>query len=182
MKKKSPHLNWETIASKKGEDLIIFNVRYDTVVNPMNDKQMKAVVLESNDAANIIALTRNEQVLLARQYRFGTQTISLEIPGGFVDEGEEHQQAAQRELEEETGFTADEWEYLGFSYANPVFMNSKVHHWVARNAERTNDLSLDRGEAIELLIYPLSEVKTMLNDGIIAHPHTIAAFARFFKF
>lgn len=180
--KKTTTLHWETIQSEQGEDLVIFNVRYDTVQNPRNQKQLRAVVLESNDSATVIAMTRNEQVLMIRQHRFGISGESLEIPGGFVDKGEDHSTAAQRELREETGFTSTEWEYLGFVYSNPVFMNSKVHCWLAKNVEKTMVPDEDEGEAIQWNVYPLHQIKTFLNEGHITHPHTIAAFAKYFKF
>ena len=182
MKNHKTPLTWQTVSSEQGDDLIIFKVRYDQVVNPLNQQTIKAVVLESNDSVNVIAITRNDQVVMVRQYRFGTQAESLEISGGFVDTGEENQIAAQRELREETGFTSENWEYLGWVYSNPVFMNSKVHHWVARNVERTEETQFDQGEMIELEVYPISMIKTFLNDGTITHPHTISAFAKYFGF
>ena len=182
MKDKPTTIHWETLGSEQGEDLVIFKARYDTVQNPRNNKQLRAVVLESNDSAATIALTRNEQVLMIRQHRFGISGESLEIPGGFVDAGEDSLTAAQRELQEETGFTSDDWQYLGFVYSNPVFMNSKVHYWLARHVEKTKTVAPDEGEALQLEVYPIFKIKELLNDGTITHPHTISAFAKYFGF
>lgn len=182
MKDNNTPLSWKTVSSEQGDDLIIFKVRYDQVENPINKHVVKAIVLESNDSVNVIAMTRNNQVVMARQHRFGIQGESLEIPGGFVDTKEKSQVAVQRELREETGFTSQDWEYLGWVYSNPVFMDSKVHHWVARNVERTELTQFDEGEAIQLEVYPISTIKTFLKDGTITHPHTISAFAKYFGF
>lgn len=180
MKTKSP-LIWKTLDSQKGPDLIIFKTRYDQVQNPRNNTKMKAVVLESDDAVNVVAITKEHKVVLVKQYRFGIGKVTIEIPGGFIDKGETDLIAAQRELSEETGFTSPQWKPLGKIESNPAFVNSYVYHWLATDVEPKTQLKLDEGEAIEIVEMNLEEIKQHIQNGSIAHPHTLSALARVFQ-
>ena len=172
---------WKTISSKQGADLKIFKVRHDQVLNPRNGKEMEAIVLESADAANVVAITPENKVLMVQQYRFGTQQITLEVPGGFVESGEPNLAAVQRELQEETGYTSTNWSFLGTVESNPVFMNSYVHHWLAKDVKRTDIPQLDEGEDIQMLELTIEEIKQHIKAGRIAHTHTISALVRVFS-
>ena len=170
--------NWKIIKSEGGPDLTIFKVRFDFMQNPRNGKIIKATVLETNDSANVVAFTKAGKILFIRQYRFGTGEYTLELPGGFIEKTETAEVAIKRELEEETGFKASNWSYLGFVPSNPVFMDSIVHHFLAKNAEKTSVLNLDEGEDVELLELSVEEVIDKTKQKIIIHPHTISALVR----
>lgn len=169
---------WKTRKSENGPDLTIFNVRFDHIENPRNGKIIKATVLETNDSANVVAFTKEGKILMIRQFRFGTGEYTLELPGGFIEKGEPSDLAVKRELVEETGYTSSEWTYLGFVPANPVFMDSKVHHYLAKNAHKTAIPKLDDGEDVELVALTAEEVIEKAQQGIIAHPHTLTALVR----
>lgn len=172
---------WKLVRQEKGPSLAIFKVRFDWFKNLRNNKTIKTTVLESQNAANIIAITKDQKIVLVKQFRFGTGQPTIEAPGGFVDEGEDHQLAAKRELLEETGYGKGEWEYLGYVGNNPAFMNSYVHHWLAKNVELIDELQLDDGENIEVKTYFLEELKILIESNNITHPHTISALARVFN-
>ena len=108
------------------------------------------IILASPDSVNVVPITKTGEIVFVRQYRFGTRSYTLELPGGIVDPGEDHGVAARRELQEETGFTSSSWEYLGKIGSNPVFMDSYVHHWLARDVELTHEVTLDAGEDVEM--------------------------------
>lgn len=175
------HKKWQTLKSEPGEDLHIFKVRFDYLQNPRNGKTIRATVLETNDSANVVAFTESGHLLMIRQYRFGTGTYTLELPGGFIEKGEEQKVAVQRELQEETGYTTSDWEYLGGVQSNPVFMDSMVYHWVARNVKKTDVVNLDDGEDVELWELTPEDVAEKVRSGEIAHPHTISALVRVLK-
>ncbi len=173
--------DWKKIKSEEIGDLSIFKARYDFLKNPRNNKEVKVTVLEANDAVNVVALTTENKILLINQYRFGTEKFSLEVPGGFIEDEEIPLIAAKRELQEETGFTAPHWEYLGAVYANPVFMDSQIHHFVAYDAALTNPKELDEAEDIEVMLMSREELKELIKDNQISHPHTLSALSRIFN-
>jgi ADP-ribose pyrophosphatase len=91
--------SWEVIRSEQGPNLVLFQARYDWVKNPRNAKSMKAVILESADWVNIVAVTSDKKVVVVKQFRFGVAKTTIEIPAGIIDEGETPEQAAVRQLE-----------------------------------------------------------------------------------
>lgn len=172
--------HWVRLRSESGPHIKLFQVRYDWMRNPRNGAEERMVILEGRDSANVVALTPDNQVLLIRQYRFGIGADTLELPGGLMEAGEELHVGVARELLEETGHTGEVWEYLGKVPSNPVFMDSFIHHWVARHVQYSKAPALDDGEAVELVFLPLEKVLDMLLAGAFEHPHTVTALLRFF--
>lgn len=172
--------NWKVLASEEVADLKLFKARFDYMKNPRNGNTDRMIILESPDAANVIAITADQHLLFAKQYRFGISAETIEIPGGIVDPGEEQAVAAQRELREETGYVSDKWTYLGKVPSNPVFMTSYIHHWLAEDVRLEHQQELDDGEAVEVVKIPITEVKEKLATGYFQHPHTVNALILFF--
>lgn len=166
--------NWKTINSEKGVDLKIFKVRLDTMHNTKTGKTERMTILESTDSVNVVAITKDKKIILAHQYRFGIGYDTKELPGGMIDEGETPLEAGQRELREETGYTGGTWRYLGSVPQNPVFMDSRIHHWLATDVELTEELELDDGEDIEILHLEVKEIVKLMRNGGIEHPHSLS--------
>lgn len=177
---KDTNNEWTCVRSEAGPDLKLFRARFDHMLNPRNGKTEKMIILESTDSVNVVPITQKGEILFVRQYRFGIGDYTLELPGGIVDPGEDHAPAAMRELREETGHTGSHWQYLGKVPSNPVFMDSYVHHWWVEGVEKTHDLTLDDGEDVELVAYPIDEVQRMLYAGEIQHPHAVNALMLYF--
>ena len=140
-----------------------------------NGKFLDAVVFELSTWANIIALTKNNEVVLIRQYRHGTQEVLWEIPGGVVEDGEEPLQGVKRELLEETGYTASEFIQVGAAYPNPAFQTNTIYYFLALNAEKVTGQSLDDGEDIEVHLMPMDELIAMVQRGEFPHALMVAA-------
>lgn len=169
---------WHKLSHEHGPDMMIFRPRYDMLRNPRNEHVFKRLVLETPDWVNVVALTSDRRLVVVRQYRFGTSKLTLEIPGGVIDRGEEHAHAAERELREETGFTSRKWTYLGCVEPNPAFHTNLCHHWLAQDCERTHELELDHGEDIRLGTLSLDEVRAQIHSGAIRHALVITALSR----
>ena len=171
-------LTWKKIRSEQGENLNILQVRHDWLEHPTSKAVMKRLILESVDWINIVALTSDEKSVMVRQYRFGIGACTLETPGGMVDDGETPLEAAQRELLEETGHRSDDWSYLGAVEPNPAFHPHLCHHFLARNVRRVADLALGPGEAIEIEICDLDQLRTAIEDGSLRHSLALSALSR----
>jgi len=177
---KNERIAWECIRTASGPDLKLFRVRFDWMKNPRNSHTVKATVLEAPDWVNVVALTPGEKVVVVRQYRFGTQETTTEIPAGIVELGETSQEAAIRELKEETGYSSEEWEYLGYVEPNPAFLNNRCHHWLAKNVEQFMQPELDEGEDLSVSEMSLEEIRREIVEGRFLHSLAITALSRLF--
>lgn len=154
----------------------VFRVLEKRYQKPESTQNFTANVLKCPNWVNIIGINPNGEILLERQYRFGTDRIELEIPGGMIDEGEDPLLAAKRELEEETGYISDEWHYLGVVNANPAIMTNQCFSFLALNLQAKGKIHFDEDEEIEFLFKPAEDVRRDLRNGIITNVFIIAAF------
>lgn len=119
-------------------------------------------VLEYGTWVNAVAITEENKILMVKQYRHAAGIVSLEIPGGVVDDGETPQQAVRRELLEETGYQFDDFELLCTLYANPSTADNLTICYLARGGKKVQGQALDEQEEIIVETHTIAEVKQLL--------------------
>jgi ADP-ribose pyrophosphatase len=169
---------WERVSAELAHSSEVFDLKVERRISPRTGKHISTVVLESSDWVNVVALTSDERVVLIRQYRFGTEEIGLEIPGGLVDPGETPLEAARRELREETGYEAERWTSLGTIAPNPAIHRNRLYTFLAEGCRLAGTQEPDPGEDIEVALQPLREVPRLLASGAISHALVAIAFQK----
>ena len=139
-----------------------------------NGQLLDCQLLDYSDEIMVFALTKNQEVVLIRQYRHGAEKVILELPGGSVDDSESPLEAAKRELMEETGYTSDTWIEIGCGSPNPAIYRNKIHSFLAVEAEPTGKRSSYDAEAVEVLLMPLDDVIEKSRRGGFIHFLNIA--------
>jgi ADP-ribose pyrophosphatase len=134
-----------------------------------NGNFLDATIIEFGTWANVLALTKNNEVVLVEQYRHGICELLLEFPGGVIDEGEDPLEGAKRELLEETGYAASTFIEVGKLYPNPAFQTNMLYCFLALDAEKVSEQNLDAGEDIEIQLVPFEEVIEMAKRGQFSH-------------
>ena len=143
-------------------------IRVDRCELP-NGHVLDAHLLEYDDEIVVFALTRDQQVVLIKQYRHGVQQTILELPGGSVEENESPLEAAKRELMEETGYGSDTFLEVGHGSPNPAIYTNRVFSFLAVDVQQTGNQGALEAEAVEVLLKPLDEVITMAKSGDLIH-------------
>jgi len=170
---------WKRIESETVAECRVFNVRRDRSRNSVTEKEADFFVIENPDWVNVIPVTSDNEIVLIRQFRHGTESVTLEIPGGMVDEGEVPESCARRELLEETGYSAGKIVYLGKSHPNPAIQQNLIHHFAAFECERVAEPDPDEHESIETHIVAPDRIEGLISGEEISHSLVIAGFQRF---
>lgn len=172
---------WQRTDEEESLDFHIFKIRRHTAVSPRTGAEGRYVTIEAPDWVNVIAVTAQQEVVLVRQYRHGVAAITLEIPSGMVEQGEEPLEAARRELAEETGYVSEQWRFLGVVHPNPAYQDNHCFSYLATDCRFTTEQELDAGEDIEVLTLPFSDVGQRIAQGEIDHALIVTAFFRYLQ-
>lgn len=166
---------WPTLGRGESQDFRVFSVQRVDRRSPRTGKDGSYQVIHSPDWVNVVALTPERNVVMVEQYRHGLDRITLEIPGGMVDEGEDPAVAAARELAEETGYVGSAPERLGFVHPNPAIQSNAHSSWLIEDAVCKLEPDLDEGEHIHVVEMPLRDVEEHVRRGAITHSLVICA-------
>ncbi|HEY9086052.1 MAG TPA: NUDIX hydrolase [Candidatus Tyrphobacter sp.] len=166
---------WRRIASSYAIESHFLRIRKDTLELPDGTVIPDYYVRESAGFVMIFALTRDERVVLVRQYRYGADSIGLELPAGMLETGEDPADCARRELLEETGYAVAEVRLLGIYAAEPVRSTARAFLFLATGAHPSREQRLDPTEHIDVETATLGDFTVMLHDGRIDNLASLAA-------
>ena len=175
------HLIWKEEGSKMMFSCPIFNVEERYCRSPKNYLKTYTI-LNATDWSIVIPVLETEfgkKFVMVRQWRHGAKELSLEFPGGVFEKGESAEEAAKRELQEETGYRAGRIEKLGQFNPNPAIMSNQVHLFLASDLEALSGLSLDEDEYMEVETLTLEEILQGLGKPPFIHALMATALAMF---
>jgi len=164
---------WETLASELVFDHRWYRLRRDTVRLPGGRVLDDYLVSVRPDYAVVVALTPEDEVVLARQWKQGIGAFTLELPGGVIDGGEKPAGAAERELREETGYVARALVRLGSLEVDPSKNTNRAHVFLGRDAKRVHVVAPDENEVIEVVLLPLAGVRAAIAAGTVSAAVTV---------
>lgn len=142
-----------------------------------NGKTAKREVVAHSGGVGVIALTKDDGILLVKQFRSPYEKTVIEIPAGKKEPGEDPLECGKRELLEETGFTAEEFIPLGELYPSPGYCGEIIHLFLAIGLNKSNQ-NLDEDEFLTVLKIPFSEALDMVMSGEICDSKTMVAILK----
>lgn len=154
----------------------VFEVWRQVYRHPVTGASVETFQVASGTWVNVIPLTADGRVVMVKQFRFGASEVTLEVPGGLVEPGEAPAAAAERELLEETGYSAKRFVLLGRVRPNPALHPNWCYSFLAEGAWRSDEQDLDENEVVDVVHVPLEDVPALTWRGAINHSLVLAAF------
>ena len=172
--------SWKKVGSKPVGDFRIFQIRSDRSVSPRTGKEHDFFVIECVNWVNVIALTPNRELVMIEQYRHGSNTVELEIPGGMIDPHDTSPAAAAiRELREETGYAGEKAQIIGQVFPNPAIMSNTCFTVMLENSRCLHPVEFDHGEDLVTRLVPISQINDLVSTGKIKHSLVVVALFHF---
>ena len=167
---------WETIEKTDIYKANVFHYSKVKRKSPTTQQIGDFDIVQCLNWVNVIAITPEQKIVLIKQFRHGSNSITTESPGGAVNRSEDMLIGAQRELQEETGYTSKSWKSLGKIAVNPAFMTNYCETFLALDAQKTHDQELDPFEEIDVFLQDKNDIHSLIRSGDISHSLVIAAF------
>lgn len=170
---------WRELDRETLLDCRVFRVERSHAVSPEDGGEHEFFRLRNGDWAQIVPVTADDEIVMVRQYRHGSSSIVLEIPGGLVDAGESPADAAVRECLEETGYAADAVTGLGSINPNPAYHTHRLHAFIARDVHQVAAPQITSTEQTEVVLVRVNDVRELLVSGSIDHALVAGTLWRF---
>lgn len=168
------HLIESEIASETVFKGALLNVRKDRVALPNGKESIREYIVHPG-AVVILAFLPNGNLLFERQFRYPLRRVFLELPAGKIDPGEAIIDTARRELLEETGYAASEWEYLGMMHPCIGYSDERIEIFAARGLHLVGEKQLDHNEFLDVIELTPEQAKAAVWSGEITDAKTITA-------
>ncbi len=171
---------WQKIGSSPAGNFRIFTIRSDKKISPRTGREHDFYVIDSVNWVNVIAVTPERELVMIEQYRHGSDTVELEIPGGMMDASDASPEAAGiRELREETGYEGEQPQIIGRIFANPAIMSNTCFTLHVRDCQRKHPVEFDHGEDLMTRLVPVAEIPKLVAAGRIQHSLVVVALYHF---
>lgn len=166
---------WKIKETTLHSDCRIFKIKRSRRQSETSGYEQDFFILEGGDWVNVVPVTEDGKLVMVRQFRHGTQTETLELPGGAFNSGENAIEAGARELLEETGYKAEHYIQIGLNHPNPAIQSNTCYTVLAVNAKKVQDQMLDPAEEIEIELIDENKIESFIADQTITHGLVIVA-------
>jgi ADP-ribose pyrophosphatase len=173
------HSDWPELRREAVADCRIFTVERSIAVSPVDGQPHTFHRIQSPSWAQVLPITADGCAVLVKQYRHGAQRVTLEIPAGLVDPGEDPAAAALRECLEETGYRAREATSLGVVNPNPALFANRLYSYFAKDVVLERTVQNTATELTEPVLIPVADLPRMLESGEIDHALVAATLWRY---
>ena len=170
-------LEWSENGRKELLQTVVLTVNEVSSTGP-DGTEGTYIVMDAPDWV-IVVPEIDGKFITVKQWRHGNRSLSIEFPGGVINRGEKPEDAAKREMEEETGYKAGKLTYLGCANPNPALMSNKVHFFAAEDLQSTGIQHLDKDEFVEYAQIPVEEVYEKIGSETYPHALMMSALLKY---
>jgi len=170
---------WVRLGERTLAETRVLDLRMIRYRHPRRQTEREFVSIHASDWVNVVPLTTDGRLVLVRQFRYGINDFSLEVPGGVIEDGEDPVVAGWRELAEETGYAGGAARLLGSVHPNPAIQDTRCHAVLADGVMRAGALAWDEDEEMEVVTAPVDDVLAWARGGQITHSLSLTALMLF---